>query len=181
MIKLKKVFYDLKLILQKISLIEKIGLSLYNNRLKFMNAKAVENLPSIRFIRLLENVCINYYYNNWQQRVNLEEARKFALNITENCGFEEGTAPQLQKILNVTCGLRDEKSHHLPFLVALYKNSGSQFFCAGNFISSRHVLTAAHCIHKKNSFESFQPDAINVSMGSGLMSTGVKRIKIHPK
>ena len=70
---------------------------------------------------------------------------------------------------------------NLPFLVALYKNSGSQFFCAGNLISSRHVLTAAHCIHKKISFKSLQPDAINVSMGSGLMSTGVKRIKIHPK
>ena len=48
-----------------------------------------------------------------------------------------------------------------PWLVALVINPEFSFFCGGNLISEKHVLSAAHCFHDKKSTEILQP--VNVS------------------
>lgn len=47
-----------------------------------------------------------------------------------------------------------------PFLVALLVESTQSFFCSGNLISSKHVLTAAHCVQEKG--QTFPLDARDV-------------------
>lgn len=70
-------------------------------------------------------------------------------------------------------------------LTAVYQ----QFFCAGNLITTRHVLTAAHCMQEKNVARQLQPDDIIVLLGRynlkligerGSEFRDVSRIFVHP-
>lgn len=63
----------------------------------------------------------------------------------------------------------------------------NKFFCGGNVITASHVLTAAHCIHKKYK-QPFEATQIAILLGRHNISLpievgseirGVKEIKVH--
>ena len=77
-----------------------------------------------------------------------------------------------------------------PWTVALMQqtNNGSVFICAGTLISKTKVLTAAHCIHEKNSARTKTRD-ISVLFGihdlraqtqNGVYSDSPQEIFVHP-
>lgn len=59
---------------------------------------------------------------------------KISSTLSDTCGT-----------LNIQAGLivngEEARKGEFPFLVALYKLENDQFFCAGNLITRRHVLT----------------------------------------
>lgn len=67
-----------------------------------------------------------------------------------------------------------------PYMVALTTHNGSDAWCGGSFLGSRYVLTAAHCVNKKD------PAKIDVIVGAyDMKSTNtaerirVKQIYVH--
>lgn len=75
-----------------------------------------------------------------------------------------------------------------PWLVAVYvkEASGPLFNCAGNLVSARTVVTAAHCF--RSSKRTYQPFEVVVYLGrhnildrmeAGVKAAGVKQIVIH--
>lgn len=73
-------------------------------------------------------------------------------------------------------------------MAALMLIETNQFFCGGNVISSKHVLTAAHCIHQKYG-SALEPKSILILLGRhnlkvtaelGSETRAVDRISIHP-
>jgi len=76
-------------------------------------------------------------------------------------------------------------------LAALFfkESSGSIFFCGANLISTRHVITAAHCIWNKGTPIAFTPDEIEVRLGKYNLSianeqqsltVNVEAVALHP-
>ncbi|KAG5670174.1 hypothetical protein PVAND_000455 [Polypedilum vanderplanki] len=57
------------------------------------------------------------------------------------------------------------KRGEFPFLVALFRLKDQKFFCAGNLITKKHVLTASHCIQEKSQSSRLQPEDILAQIG----------------
>lgn len=76
-----------------------------------------------------------------------------------------------------------------PFLVALLVERTQSFFCSGNLITSKHVLTAAHCVQDKGQTIPLEASDIillvgrhNISMRAerGSTTREVSEILLHP-
>lgn len=120
--------------------------------------------------------------------------------LANECGTVEFIDP---KIIGGTATTRGA----WPFIVALYYTEDSIFFCGGTLISSKNVLTgevdvnyldksikvlkisAAHCVHQKNSARKLFPDDVLVLLGAynldvklerGAQQRSVDKIYIHP-
>lgn len=87
-------------------------------------------------------------------------------------------------------GGTESSSTDWPWMVALvYSNDSSNFsgqFCGASLISSKWVVTAAHCLVDEIGFQSVYESDLKVLVGAHDLSTGegqrigVKRIIIHP-
>ncbi|KAL0267589.1 UNVERIFIED_CONTAM: hypothetical protein PYX00_009821 [Menopon gallinae] len=89
-------------------------------------------------------------------------------------------APKSKKISSndgKIVGGSDTNISEVPYQVSLqYRN---RHICGGSILDSRHVLTAAHCVHGMNS------QVMSVRAGSSLHSSGgevhrVRRATVHP-
>lgn len=153
-----------------------------------MNAEVFEGLPELQYVRLQNNECINSY-------AEPDTIGKLLKTVKTQCGFYEGAL-----LSEISCGNaayfssfivggEATKRGQWPFLAALTLASNGKFFCGANLISSKHVLTAAHCIHEKREVRQFNSKDISVLLGRhnlreanerGAVSRGVKEIFIHP-
>ncbi|KAL7014091.1 hypothetical protein ACKWTF_015737 [Chironomus riparius] len=88
---------------------------------------------------------------------------------------------------NIIGGTKIE-SGDFPWTAALMTPKG-KFFCGATLVSSRKVITAAHCIHQKKTFESLSASSLMVLLGAhdldkyaeiGRVFYAVYSINIHP-
>lgn len=109
-----------------------------------MNGKLFEGFRHLEWVNLESNECINQRFNT------SEEFKRLSRTVTENCGFEESkyvinlNCGRVLHVLNTTnriIGGTEADRGEFPFLVALLLESLQQFFCGGNLITSKHVLT----------------------------------------
>lgn len=162
-----------------------------------MNSKLFEGLNNLNKISLKNNICIDE---------NLVDMSAFLENVNQKCSFDESqaegemTSGLTETLFDIDCGVvsyrkgfvksgRDTKHGQWPFLVALVLTLNGNFFCGGSLISSKHVLTAAHCIHDKYEKRKLDSDDIAVLVGRhnvkavyerGSVSRDVEEIFIHP-
>lgn len=117
-----------------------------------MNGRLFESLPSLAAVNLLRCNCTNEVFMS-------KQIPTLSNTVTEQCGFNEVGNPDFKKIFNIDCGTvaatgyviggTQVKPGQWPFLAALVLKDSNKFFCGGNIITKRHVLTAAHCVHEK--------------------------------
>ncbi|XP_037043639.1 connectin-like [Bradysia coprophila] len=99
---------------------------------------------------------------------------------TMECGTVNIVRP---RVLGGTDALKGE----WPFVATIQNQSN--YICGGTIISNRHILTAAHCVQKKNSLRILSPHEVIVRVGSynisnesemGVVQRNVSDIFIHP-
>lgn len=109
--------------------------------MKSINSKAFEGLPKINSIYLWNNICIN----TWKFRASIDEDfGPFWKIIDDSCGYIESkftdcgtTSYSVGQIVEGT----EAKPGQWPFMAALVMKANKEFFCGGNLITKRHVLT----------------------------------------
>ncbi|CAG9811221.1 unnamed protein product [Chironomus riparius] len=88
---------------------------------------------------------------------------------------------------NIIGGSQLARGDH-PWLAALVMRNG-KYFCAGNLVTTRKVITAAHCIQDKHTSLPTQPQNIIILLGvfdldrtveTGRISHAVQSANIHP-
>ncbi len=92
-------------------------------------------------------------------------ANKNILFKTFNLRLQCGTPHAKHKYRHLVIGGETVRRGAWPWLVAVYLKGASDpsFNCAGNLISSRTVVTAAHCL--RTSERTYQPDEIMLYLG----------------
>uniref|UniRef100_A0A7M5X943 Uncharacterized protein n=1 Tax=Clytia hemisphaerica TaxID=252671 RepID=A0A7M5X943_9CNID len=63
----------------------------------------------------------------------------------------QGSCGRPQVAMSRVVGGQDAKAHSWPWQIGLHRNGG--FMCGGSIINSRWVVTAAHCVHRRNARE----------------------------
>lgn len=101
---------------------------------------------------------------------------------------------------NFICGRKQESSELViggtysakgqwPWLAALVYTKSQKYFCASTLISSKHVITAAHCLQPKHSRTRLKIDEVVVLLGvnditkrheTGSKARFVSQIVLHP-
>lgn len=115
----------------------------------------------------------------------------FVVFVASIANFEALVVPEISDPSKDTiCGEGNSNSNETgyPWTVAIYKNDEIQdeFLCAGNLISTKTVITAAHCIHPKY-VKSSKPEDLTAVLGGNdltdsknIKKIGVEKIIIHP-
>lgn len=76
-----------------------------------------------------------------------------------------------------------------PWLAALYYTHNQKYFCGATLISTKHTITAAHCIQAKQSQKILTKDEVAVLLGKhdlkelvedGSVTKFVSEIVVHP-
>lgn len=110
------------------------------NKIQQMNGMLFDGLPALRKVFLWQNPCTNdTFYESY-----ISELPRL---MTERCGYDE-----TRRLFKLNCGAGSVTSNRIlggtetvkgqfPFMVALMKAADRRFFCGGNLITSRHVLT----------------------------------------
>ncbi|KAM3964050.1 serine protease gd [Aphomia sociella] len=78
------------------------------------------------------------------------------------CGMIAGGNERLPLIYNGQSYSRGD----WPWLVAIYrrKDGSLTFICSGTLVSDRHVVSAAHCMHQKNTYTSIKDIVVKVGV-----------------
>lgn len=140
------------------------------------------------YVDLRDNICIT-------DRFDILRIPYLKRTISKKCGFNEAGL-----LSNVQCGTvsfagglvvggTSTVRGQWPFLAALTLSSNGAFFCGGNLISTKHVLTAAHCLHPKDVTKQWKPEEVTVLVGrqnirlateNNAYKRIVKEIFMHP-
>lgn len=156
-----------------------------------MNARVFEILPGLNTVNLKKNQCIDKLFNSPGDLLILSKV------VAEGCVFNEDDGLKFNKLFDISCGDTTQvliyggnKTKHgqWPFLAGILEKSPLKFFCGGNVITNKHVLTAAHCVEAKKSTKR-RPADIIVYLGRHSLSSNsegksvtrnVEKISIHP-
>ena len=108
----------------------------------------------------------------------------FAPNTPIQCGTRAQTT---QRVSSFILNGKTAEKYDFPWLVAHYHRN--VFVCGGSLLSSRIVVSAAHCFRDKRSSHIKNPLESIFYMGKynlqsfddvGLVSSGVERFEVHP-
>lgn len=141
---------------EDLTLLERLDLG--NNKIKSLNSKLFRvNANHLQSVQLHGNECIDEDFENKKQIDAMDRV------VKAKCGFSEAPTevPAMSNLFDFDCGKSkynlgmivggtETKRGQYPFLVALHHIATERFFCGGSLVSSRHVLTAAHCIQNKD-------------------------------
>lgn len=97
-----------------------------------MSGKVFKNLEHLDYVDLNNSNCIDHLFHEQ------EEIKALAETVEEKCGASCGKA---QLLVGLVLGGTQAKRGEWRFLVVLELRDDNEFFCGGNLISSRHVLT----------------------------------------
>lgn len=107
-----------------------------DNPIKFMSGKVFKNLKKLTTIQLINTSCEKGFS---KEDISSEDLIKLSAIVESNCGASScGKTLMLSGLVK---GGSQAKRGQWPFLAALENREGRKFFCGGNLISSRHVLT----------------------------------------
>ncbi|XP_076394333.1 transmembrane protease serine 9 [Megachile rotundata] len=84
---------------------------------------------------------------------------------------------QLGDLESRIVGGRDASSGMFPYQVSLRQNG--RHFCGGSIISSRYILTAAHCVEGMNNLKAMSVVVGTNQLNSGGVSYGVEKAVYH--
>lgn len=137
------------------------------NQLKYIAADIFEPLKDLRKAYFVNNVCIDTWGLNQDQLDGVE--RVIAMKCQKMQSVYERTRDLHCATANSYVGFVIRGNHvnrgEFPFLVALVNVPDFKFFCGGSLITSKHVLTAAHCVHQKGEAQPTPAENIDVLLG----------------
>ncbi|KAJ8676141.1 hypothetical protein QAD02_011927 [Eretmocerus hayati] len=129
-------------------------------------------------LKLESDVPIAEYDSSWRKLGNLDQTLKIAeistAKIQKQGRFSDQSSYSRDRRA-INGSMVDD--HAYRFIVSLHKGRTNAHTCAGTILSSKLILTAAHCIKNKTS----RPTHIRVSNGDGVHITmvGIKDYIYH--
>lgn len=153
------------------------------NKIKKLNTDAFSTLKVLAELWLDDNECIDDSMAT--DAFDSEVTQQMMQIIEKNCSFSEQPEPLFNfkcgetfcegGVCNRIVGGSKMKRGEWPFLVALYHVGRESFFCGGTLITSKHVVTAAHCIRDKYLSFAFAAADIVILLGRSDVSKVVEQ------
>lgn len=116
------------------------------NPIKIMSGRVFDKLRSLEFVGLRYTRCMNHLF------VGNNTSKAIIPIVERKCGYPEinhylcGIDRPLRAVIK--SGKVTQRGQY-PFLVALIYRENKKYFCGGNLITSRHVLTGDFLIVKQ--------------------------------
>lgn len=89
----------------------------------------------------------------------------FVVSLQFNWTFTEFTCGKKLESNELIIGGSHSGRGQWPWLAALVYSNSQKYFCGATLISSKHSVTAAHCIQAKKSRTRLKPDELLVLLG----------------